>query len=318
MSMAPSHSSPLISIGVPAYNRAAGIERAVNSVLEQGYPNLEILISDNGSTDNTQEVGQRLAAEHPQVRYFRHSKNQGPTANFRFVLKKSSGNYFMWLADDDWLEPGILSRYATFLETHPEHVLVTGNIVYWKHDEEVYNENNFTFEQEAPAKRVTAFFRQVFVGGLFHSLFRADIARATPLLNVIGFDWFFSARMLMQGKAKNLPQPGYHKACLGLSVSHVNFARAIGASRFAAYNPYLNSCYNITRETVLTKSTPYSELSFPRRIALATHCSYFVIRTFYLKRFRASPLKCVRDFAESLFRGFFARDYQQPRRNQPA
>src|SRR5690606_36801737 len=128
------------------------------------------------------------------------------------------------------------------------------------------------------------FFRQVFVGGLFHSLFRADLARETPLLNVIGFDWFFAARILMHGKAQNLPQPGYHKSCLGLSVSHVNFARAIGASRFAAYNPYLNTCYNIAREMLLANPSPYRTLPFSRRISLAVRCGYFVIRTFYLKR----------------------------------
>jgi len=306
---------PLLSIGIPAFNRPEGVERAVRSVLEQDYRNVEIIISDNGSTDETEAVCRSLAAEDDRIRYFRQPHNLGPTANFRFVLRHSLGQYFMWLADDDWLEPGILNRYVSFLDSHPSHALVTGNIVYWKNGEEVYNENHFTFEQDDPRDRVAAFFKKVFVGGLFHSLFRADLARETPVLNVIGFDWFFVGRMLMHGKATNLDEAGYHKSCLGLSRCHVNFARVIGASRFAAYNPYLNTCYNIVREMVLSTPSSYRQLVLRQRLSLAAVCSYFVIRTFYLKRFRASPVTCARDSIQDFLRGLFARGYH---RNQAA
>lgn len=304
-------SQPLISIGIPAYNRPDGVERAVQSVLSQDYPNVEIVLSDNGSTDETENVCRRLEAADSRIRYYRQSSNMGPTANFRFVLRQSTGRYFMWLADDDWLESGILTRYADFLEMHPTRVLVTGNIVYWKNGEEVYNENHFSFEQENPSARVAAFFKKVYVGGLFHSLFRADLARETPVQNIIGFDWFFVARMLMNGKATNLDQPGYHKSCLGLSRCHVNFARVIGASRFAAYNPYLNTCYNIFRDMLISHPSSYGKLGLGKRLSLATVCSYFVIRTFYLKRFRASPIACARDSAQDLLRGLFARGYHR-------
>jgi glycosyltransferase involved in cell wall biosynthesis len=313
----PQH-SPVISIGIPAYNRAAGVEKAVRSVLSQEYPHLEIILSDNGSTDETEAVCRRLASEDDRIRYFRQPRNQGPTANFRFVLQHSTGDYFMWLADDDWLEEGILARYVDFLENHPDHVLVTGDIVYWKGGEVVYQETDFSFQQEAPKERVAEFFRKVFVGGLFHSLFRADLARRTPVKNAIGFDWFFAARMLLRGKAMNLPQAGYHKSCLGLSRCHVNFARVIGASRFAAYNPYLNTCYHIASEMLLTRSSPYRRLPFLVRVDLTLRCAYFVIRTFYLKRFRSHPMECARESARALAQGLFSRDYHEPRRGQTA
>lgn len=311
--MAHLHDTPLISIGIPAYNRPEGVERAVRSVQRQDYPHLEIIISDNHSTDETEDLCRRLAAEDDRIRYFRQPRNKGPTANFHFVLRHSHGRYFMWLADDDWLEEGILPRYVTFLEERADYALVTGNIVYWKSGEEVYNENQFTFDQKDPCDRVAAFFKRVYVGGLFHSLVRADIARKTKVHNIIGFDWFFAANMLMHGKSMNLPEPGYHKSCLGLSRCHVNFARVIGASRFAAYNPYLNTCYNIWREIVGSRSAPYRRVSLGERLALATRCSYFVIRTFYLKRLRSDPRLCLKESLNGLRRGLFARDYYEQR-----
>lgn len=301
---------PLITVGIPAYNRAEGVARAIRSVLAQDYRNVEIIVSDNASTDGTEETCRRLAETDQRVRYHRHAENRGPTENFRHVLRKSTGRYFMWLADDDWLEPGILGRYASFMESNPDFALVTGNIAYWKEGEEVYNENDFTFDHDDPSCRVAAFFRKVFVGGLFHSLMRGEFARAVPVQNLIGFDWFFVARMLMHGKGMNLNEPGYHKSCLGLSRCHVNFARIIGASRFAAYNPYLNSCYHIFRE-MLWADAPYRRLSGRRRVLLALRCSYFVIRRFYLKRLRNQPIGFGWESIQGIFCGLFARGYQR-------
>ena len=108
-----SEETPLVSIGIPTYNRERLIGRAIESALNQDYPNIEIVISDNASTDATSEVCRRYAQEQPNVRYVRQPRNLGAIRNFDAVLRQSSGQFFMWLGDDDWLEGvGCRRRHA--------------------------------------------------------------------------------------------------------------------------------------------------------------------------------------------------------------
>ena len=94
-------SQPLVSVGVPVRNGDATLERALESVVGQTYANLEIIISDNGSTDGTRSIGETFAARDPRIRYVRHDSAMTALANFRYVFDQSRGNFFMWAAHDD-------------------------------------------------------------------------------------------------------------------------------------------------------------------------------------------------------------------------
>lgn len=102
---------PLVSVGIPTFNRPEGLRRTLNLICHQTYRNLEILVSDNASPDSETEIVARDFAVYDQrIKYFRQPTNLGPTGNFRFVLAESSGEYFMWATDDDEWD-------ATFIET---------------------------------------------------------------------------------------------------------------------------------------------------------------------------------------------------------
>lgn len=93
---------PLVSVGIPTFNRPEGLRRTLRLICGQTYRNLEILISDNASPGmETEEVVREFAATDRRIKYFRQPTNIGPLANFRFVLANASGEYFMWAADDD-------------------------------------------------------------------------------------------------------------------------------------------------------------------------------------------------------------------------
>jgi glycosyltransferase involved in cell wall biosynthesis len=95
---------PLVSIGIPTYNRAGGyLREALESALAQLYPNLEIVVSDNGSTDNTESVVRSYAD--PRIRYFRQQPPVTPNDNFNFCLQQANGAYFLMLHDDDKIDP---------------------------------------------------------------------------------------------------------------------------------------------------------------------------------------------------------------------
>jgi glycosyltransferase involved in cell wall biosynthesis len=94
--------APLVSVGIPTYNRPVGLRRTLQHICRQTYSNLEILVSDNASPGSeTEAVVREFSATDRRIKYFRQPSNKEAIANFRFVLAKASGDYFMWAADDD-------------------------------------------------------------------------------------------------------------------------------------------------------------------------------------------------------------------------
>lgn len=94
---------PLVSVGIPTYNRAQGLRQTLECFTTQTFRNLEIIVSDNASTDGeTEQVAREFMALDSRIRYFRQPQNKGINFNFQFVLEQATGEYFMWAADDDW------------------------------------------------------------------------------------------------------------------------------------------------------------------------------------------------------------------------
>ncbi len=109
---------PLISVGVPAYNRPGGLERILTNITRQSYRNLEIIVSDNCSPGNRlKKTVERFREKDSRIKYFRQNKNIGACNNFKFVLEKASGDYFLWAADDDeWAGGDFLANMAEAIE----------------------------------------------------------------------------------------------------------------------------------------------------------------------------------------------------------
>lgn len=98
-------SDPLISVLIPCYNRADTITRCLRPVLDGPYRALEVIVSDNGSTDGTAEAAAAAAAGDSRVRIIRHRQNMGPLPNWRACLEAASGSLVHWLWSDDWVDP---------------------------------------------------------------------------------------------------------------------------------------------------------------------------------------------------------------------
>lgn len=94
----------LVSVIIPTYNRAKLLLRAINSVLNQTYNNLELLVVDDASTDKTKEIVKKMMEKDKRIKYIRHKKNRGGSTARNTGIKKSSGKYIALLDDDDeWL-----------------------------------------------------------------------------------------------------------------------------------------------------------------------------------------------------------------------
>jgi glycosyltransferase involved in cell wall biosynthesis len=92
---------PLVTIGIPTFNRIELLKRSIASVLKQTYSNIEIVVCDNSFDDNTKGLLEFLTD--PRVKYFKNEKNLGMVENWNECLKKASGEYFLLLSDDDLL-----------------------------------------------------------------------------------------------------------------------------------------------------------------------------------------------------------------------
>ena len=105
----------LISIGIPTYNRAKGnLRKVIERALGQTYANIEVIVSDNCSTDNTPELVQSF--DDPRLRYFRQETNIGPNNNFNYCLNQARGEYFLLFHDDDMIDPDFIETCMAALE----------------------------------------------------------------------------------------------------------------------------------------------------------------------------------------------------------
>ena len=122
--------SPIkISIMIPTYNQGHLIGQAVESALAQTYPNLEVIVSDDASTDRTQEV---LASIHdPRLKYNRNVINLGRVRNYRTLLfELATGDYVVNLDGDDYYtDPGFIEAAVESIQKNPDAVLVSARAV---------------------------------------------------------------------------------------------------------------------------------------------------------------------------------------------
>lgn len=112
---------PLVSVGLPTRNRAHLLPTALRSLLNQTYRNMEFIVSDNASTDETEHVVLSLKEKDPRIRYIKQRENIGSIKNHEFVLKQSGGAYFMWASDDDSWDPRFVEKLVAVLEAHPDY-----------------------------------------------------------------------------------------------------------------------------------------------------------------------------------------------------
>ena len=118
---------PLISVLIPTYNRAGYLVEAVESVREQDYPNFEVIVSDNASTDGTEERVKKYLSD-PRFRYYRNEKNLGNVENYRkLIYEYASGQLGHYLTDDDYfIDRQHLSKAVRLIQEHGVGVVFSG------------------------------------------------------------------------------------------------------------------------------------------------------------------------------------------------
>jgi len=120
--------NPKVTVTMPAYNASKYINEAIKSVLNQNYESFELLILDDGSTDNTWDVIQKYKKD-PRVRIYRNKKNTGVAKTRNRLIRLAKGCYISICDADDLMLPGNLKTLSQYLDNHPRTGAVYGNIL---------------------------------------------------------------------------------------------------------------------------------------------------------------------------------------------
>jgi glycosyltransferase involved in cell wall biosynthesis len=259
---------PLVSIGLPTYNRLATLRRAIESALAQDYQNFELVISDNASTDGTEDYCREVCRRDKRVRYTRQPKNLGPTVNFREVLVQARGELFMWLPDDDWLDPAFVSQCANFASAHPDYALVCGGAKYYRGEDFLYQDLLMNLTQDSGAERVVEYFRQVRSNGEHYGLMRRAYLLETPYPHTLGGDWVFIASIVFKGKLKTIESVCVNRSADGLSRDLGDLAAYFGFTGSQAKNPH-RTIAGIVFKDIGWQSPVYRPLGKVGRLVLA-------------------------------------------------
>jgi glycosyltransferase involved in cell wall biosynthesis len=227
-----------------------------------------LVISDNGSTDETQAICLAASQQDPRVNYSRKQTNQGVLKNFQEVLERSSGEFFMWLGDDDWLEQSYLTQCIRWLVNHPDYALACGRDRYYQRNEFLFEGPSVNLEQEAGTERVLDYYRQVTINGTFYGLMRRAQLIEVPMRVNFGGDWLMLAEIAFGGKVKTFESPALNRAVDGGSRDVSQLAVSFGLSKFMAANPHLKIAFNIF-DDIARRSPAYRSLNLFRRLSLA-------------------------------------------------
>jgi glycosyltransferase involved in cell wall biosynthesis len=226
-------SVPLVSIGIPVFNGANYIRQAIDSILEQTYPNLEIIISDNASTDQTAEICNGYLNNDLRIRYYRNEKNIGAGANYDSCFNLSCGKYFKWSAHDDMIESTYIEKAVSLLEQNNEAVLCISQVRQVDENSNtirVYDLNYPGLSSTRPSQRFRPMLMDMTGCEYFFGLFRRDSLIGSELHgNFINSDKILIAEMALRGNFIKIDEP------LFLHREHVErYTKAVYPDRIKA------------------------------------------------------------------------------------
>jgi glycosyltransferase involved in cell wall biosynthesis len=257
-----------LTVLLPTYNRAASLPRAIDSVLEQTRRDLELLISDNASADETEAVCRGYAERDQRVRYYRQEVNLGPIGNFNWLLAQASTEFVLMLADDDWLDADYVERCVAIMARDPAVSIATGATRYFEGDAPPDLVLNTNLTESAGARRVLRYLRHSWSSAAFYGVLRTSAAReALPIPNVMGADWIFVSALAFAGQVITTTETHLNRTRGGTSADFQRIAEVSGLSQRAARNPHLAIAYNQFRDIAFA-SPVYARLRPPSRVAL--------------------------------------------------
>jgi glycosyltransferase involved in cell wall biosynthesis len=176
--------TPRVTLGVTTYNNERYLDGAFRAVLAQDFPDFEVVVCDNQSTDATWEICQRYAEKDSRFRIYRNEQNLGQSRNFARVVSLARGEYFRQTAHDDLFAPTLLSRCVAALDANPRAVLAypQGTVIDAEGNELFPCEHEPDIHASSSIRRVVMSMQALTYCNSIFGLIRTDVLRRTRLL----------------------------------------------------------------------------------------------------------------------------------------
>jgi GT2 family glycosyltransferase len=264
-----------VTIAVPTYNRAATLQRALDSVIAQTHEDLEIVVSDNASSDATPELLADVARRDGRVRVVRQASNRGMVGNLNAVLAEARGDHVMLLADDDWMAPRCVELCLAGLDARPDAAAAVPGVTYMGGDEAVEAGQPAPLVAESSARRVRAYFAAVgrdHGNTWLYGLARRDLVQSLPpMRNVLAFDWIRVAELAFSGPLVMTTERVVFRELGGTSETTARNVRESGLPTLQARLPHLAIAREVLAE-IGWRSPVFAPLG-ARRLTLAARCA---------------------------------------------
>ena len=205
-----SEAGPTVSVGLPVFNGSDFLPQAIRSLLNQDCDSFELIISDNGSTDDTQLICREAAASDARVRYHRNETNVGAARNYNKVFHLARGRYFKWAAHDDECHPAMLRRCVDVLDRAPSSVVMVYPLA------ELIDEHGRTLESTLdriasgdprPYRRLAHLLTSLNMCDPVFGVYRTHYLRRTGLIgSFFGADYVMLGELAMMGEILELDE----------------------------------------------------------------------------------------------------------------
>lgn len=248
--------NPLVSITIITYNRRNMLKKALDSIINQTYKNLEIIIADNHSEDDTEDLCKEYAQKDSRIKYFRHDKNIGMTNNANFIISKCTGDYIFSGCDDDWVDSDYLKKSIQFLSKHNDYI---GTFPVTK----LYDENyklvkkckKINLEHNNPIDRIQSYVENNLFCIVSTGLLRASFYKTLFDNEQIFFhdryaeDWIVIIKALSIGKCKVIKNAYYNKLNNGYT-KNIESAAAIWDIEGITYENFWDVLYSKIEDSI--------------------------------------------------------------------
>jgi len=241
----------LVSIGLPVRNAGERLIPVVESVLAQDHPHVELVISDNGSTDDTEAVCRALAARDDRIAYHRQPHNIGLFNNFVRTIGLASGSFFRWIGDDDRLAPTFVSRCLREFAEDPRLIMVTTQIMYTGPggDIQTAHYDGTALRSADPVDRLAEVLRllnesHLLIDPLYAMVRRAPVA-AIPRRNMLREDEVFAVKLALAGPWGHVSEVLAHRGWQPDKIG--NIARRLDVPAWQAHFAATLQCREMLR-----------------------------------------------------------------------
>jgi glycosyltransferase involved in cell wall biosynthesis len=206
------HADTLVSVGLPVCNGAERIDAVVQSVLNQDHENIELVICDNASTDDTEELCRHLASRDSRIVYHRNPTNVGLLNNFIGAMRLANGSFFRWVGDDDWLAPNCVSRSLDAFAADDRLILVTCQVEYTGSDG-VTRSGSYRGDALSSDDPITRFCEMLRILNqsymlidTLYGLFKREPLLSIKRRNMLREDQVFATKLALAGPSGHVPE----------------------------------------------------------------------------------------------------------------